>query len=212
MILFGQTVVPTPSTIYNHVYKWTNRRISIPGMSLNDVRNGAGNLHPQDKTCPATRLAKRILHVAYGVGSDATMAGPSLTQASLLLSPSGEASVTLHLENAAGLKLLPAKHCDVVRPFPQGNDNCCDMPGGLLVLNATLADGTSVWLNGTASVVGSTVVGLWRAPFYDQATGIKLAATTIQHAHTLEYASAAGPKCAIVNSAEMPMAPFRVAL
>ena len=176
------------------------------------ILHGAGNLHPQDKTCPATRLAKRILHVAYGVGSNATMAGPSLIQASLVLSPSGGASVTLRLENSAGLKLLPAKHCADVRPFPQGSDGCCDMPGGLLVLNVTLADGTTAWLNGTASVVGSTVVGAWTAPFYDQATGIKLAATTIQHAHTLEYASAAGPKCAIANSAEMPMAPFRVTL
>jgi hypothetical protein len=170
------------------------------------------NLHPQDKTCPATRLAKRVLQVAFGVGTDATMAGPSLANASLALTAAGGAAVTLVLENAAGLRLAPARHCEEVLPFPPPALGCCGMPGGVLVLNATMTDGTAAWLNGTASVEGGTVVGSWEAPFYDQATGLKLAADHIKAAHAVEYAGAATPKCMIINSAGMPMGPLQAAL
>ena len=71
---------------------------------------GSCNLHPQDKTCPAARLAKRVLQVAFGVGSNATHAGPTLSTASINLA-GGKATVTITLENAAGLALQPAKVC-----------------------------------------------------------------------------------------------------
>jgi hypothetical protein len=72
--------------------------------------------------------------------------------------------------------------------------------------------GSTHWINGTAKVDGSTLVGTWAAgTLYDQAGGAKLSGG-IAKAHSVEYACAAVPKCAAVNSAGMPLEPLQIAL
>ena len=73
-----------------------------------------------------------------------------------------------------------------------------------------MSDGGNAWINGTAKVVGTTLVGEWTAPHYDH-LGAKLGGG-IAKAHGVEYACAAVPKCAAVNSAGMPLEPLQIAL
>ena len=65
--------------------------------------------------------------------------------------------------------------------------------------------------SGTAKVDGSTLVGSWGAPLFDQ-SGAALSGKNIAVAHSVEYACAAVPKCAAVNSAGMPLPPLQIAL
>jgi hypothetical protein len=67
-------------------------------------------------------LSDLSVQVAFGVGSNATMAGPSLSTASLSLA-NGAATVTIHLDNAAGLALQPAKVCEKIKPYPQAGEH-----------------------------------------------------------------------------------------
>ena len=170
---------------------------------------GSCNLHPQDKACPATRLAKRVLQVAFGVGTNATQAGPTLAGAKLS-NASGVVTVRLSLANADGLALQPAKVCEKIKPYPLPGQSCCDVPG-LLTLNATMSDGSSAWINGTAKIDGSTLVGSWGPPLFDQG-GAALSGKSIAAAHSMEYACTAVPKCAAVNSAGMPLPPLQIPL
>jgi len=170
---------------------------------------GSCNLHPQDKHCPARRLAKRVLQVAFGVGSNATQAGPTLASARLS-NVSGSLTVRLRLDNAEGLLLQPAKVCEKIKPYPLPGQSCCEVPG-LLTLNATMSDGGRAWINGTVAVDGSDLIGTWKPPFIDQ-SGLPLSGTSIVIVHSVEYACAAVPKCAAVNSAGMPLPPLQIPL
>ena len=54
-------------------------------------------------------------------------------------------------------------------------------------------------------------IGLRRATDYDQNTLLRKELTVAQ-AHSVEYACAAVPKCAVVNSAGQPLPPLQIPL
>ena len=94
------------------------------------VRSNAGscNLHPQDKECPSVRLAKRVLQVAFGQGTDATMDSPRFKSVlSVAISNTSGVRIALDLENAAGLKLMPARVCEKIKPYPVPGQSCCEV-------------------------------------------------------------------------------------
>lgn len=106
-----------------------------------------------------------MLQVAFGQGSDATHDSPRFSKVrSVAISKTAGVRVALVLENAAGLKLLPARVCEKIKPYPAAGQTCCEVPG-LLVLNATMSDGRHAWINGTVMVSDEgQLIGEWQPP------------------------------------------------
>ena len=121
-----------------------------------------------------------MLQVAFGQGTDATTDSPRLAPKggvhSIAIS-NGTAGVRIafNLDNAEGLRLQGARDCEKIKPYPLSGQSCCDVPG-LLVLNATMSDGSHAWINGTAMVTtsaadggsgggSSLLIGEWKPPY-----------------------------------------------